>query len=580
MAIPPKQHWALLVTYLRPAWLKVAILTVLLFTNTGLQLVNPLLLRRFLDAAQRGEALITLTGIAAVFIGVALVAQLLNVFETYFAEDIGWTATNRLRGDMMRHVLDLDMGFHNAHVPGDLIQRLDYDVSTLANFFSRFTLRIVACILLLLGVLLVLFGIDRWIGVAFACFVAIALVALRSIQRLVIPFAKTDLETMGALFGYLEERLTGTEDIRARGAIPYVLGGLYGHMRARLRARRNAGVMFTALLGVVSLLIAIGTALAYALGGYLFQHGTITIGTVFAVVSYIALVVRPLNQLTQQMQDLQQATAGMTRVRELLDTPSVVQDGPGACIPTGALSVECQHLSFGYRKDEMVLHDVSFTVERGTILGVLGRTGSGKSTLARLLVRLYDPTQGKIHIGDVDLRNARQSEIRERVSIVTQEVQLFHASVRDNVTLFNPAIPDEQILQAFRELGLWDWYMALSVGLDTELAGGEAGLSAGEAQLVAFARVFLRDPGLVILDEASSRLDPATERRIEHAVDVLLRSRTGIIVAHRLETVERADTILILADGQIIEQGRRSQMAADPASHYATLLRTGLEAIT
>ncbi len=579
MTIPLTQYWALLATYLKPAWRKVAVLAILLFANTGLQLVSPLLLRRFLDTAQRGEALATLTRIALIFIGVAVVVQLLGVIETYIAEDVGWTATNHLRGDLMRHVLDLDMSFHNAHVPGELIQRLDYDVSTLANFFSRFTLRVVASVLLILGVLIVLFGIDHWIGLVFAAFIVVALAALRTVQRFIVPFAKTDLETMGALFGYLEERLTGIEDIRARGAIDHVLRGLYGHMRARLRARRNADVLYAALFGMVALLAAIGTALAYALGGYLFRHGTITLGTVFALVSYIALVLAPLNQLTQQVQDLQQATAGIIRVQELFATPSALPEGVRSTIPTGALSVACTHLSFSYQQDATVLDDLSFTVEPGTVLSVLGRTGSGKSTLARLLVRLYDPTEGSIQLGTIDLRQARQSEIHARVGIVTQEVQLFHGSVRDNVTLFNPAIPDAQILEAFRNLGLWDWYAALPAALDTELSGGEAGLSAGEAQLVAFARIFLRDPGLVILDEASSRLDPATERRIERAVDVLLRGRTGIIVAHRLGTVERADTILILESGQIIEQGERRALAADAASRYAGLLRTGLEVV-
>lgn len=576
VTIPLRQYWILLRIYLKPAWLKVTLLTILLFANTGLLLVNPLLLRRFLDSAQRGDALTALTRIAATFIGVAVVAQILGVCESYVAEDVGWTATNRLRGDLMRHVLDLDMGFHTAHVPGELTQRIDYDVSTLANFFSRFILRVVASLLLLLGVLVVLFGINPVIGVTFAGFVVIALVALRSIQRVIVPFAKVDLQTVAALFGYLEERLTGTEDIRSRGAIDHVLRGLYGHMRARMRARRNADLMYTALLGMVGLLTAIGTALAYALGGSLFRHGAITIGTVFAVVSYIALVIAPLNQLTQQVQDLQQATAGIIRVQELLDTSSAIQDGRGASLPVGALSVTCTHLSFDYRQDAPVLDDLSFTVAPGTVLGILGRTGSGKSTLARLLVRLYDPTHGSIQLGDVDLRDTRQREIRQRVGLVTQEVQLFHGSIRDNVTLFDPAVPEAQILQAFRDLGLWDWYTALPAGLETELAGGDAGLSAGEAQLLAFARVFLRDPGLVILDEASSRLDPTTERRIERAVDVLLRGRTGIIVAHRLGTVERAQAILILDDGRIVEQGRRESLAADPTSRYAGLRRTGL----
>ena len=183
-----------------------------------------------------------------------------------------------------------------------------------------------------------------------------------------------------------------------------------------------------------------------------------------------------------------------------------------------------------------VLHDVSFALEPGTTLGLLGRTGSGKTTLTRLLFRLYDPTAGEIRLGGRDLRDLRLADLRRHVGMVTQEIQLFHASVRDNLAFFDPTIPDGRILAALDELGLWEWYESLPDGLDTKLAGG-GGLSAGEAQLLAFVRVFLKDPGLIILDEASSRLDPATEQRLTQAMTRLLRGRTAIIIAHRLPTV-------------------------------------------
>jgi ATP-binding cassette subfamily B protein len=215
------------------------------------------------------------------------------------------------------------------------------------------------------------------------------------------------------------------------------------------------------------------------------------------------------------------------------------------------------------------------------VLGVLGRTGSGKTTLTRLLLRLYDPESGVIRLGDTDVRDAPFAALRAAVGLVTQDVQLFGATVRENITLFDDAVPDARVEAALSRLGILDWVAALPRGLDTELAPGGGGMSAGEAQLLAFARILLRDPGLVILDEAASRLDPLTERRLERAIDHLLRGagaqRTAIVIAHRLSTVQAADDILILEDGAVAEVGPRMALAADPASRFSRLLRAGLE---
>jgi ATP-binding cassette subfamily B protein len=219
--------------------------------------------------------------------------------------------------------------------------------------------------------------------------------------------------------------------------------------------------------------------------------------------------------------------------------------------------------------------EISLRLAPGRVLGLLGRTGSGKTTIARLLLRLYDPTGGEVRLGGLPVREASLADLRRRVALVTQEVQLFQGTVRDNVTLFDPAIPDERIIAALAGLGLTAWYRALPAGLDTELASGSGGLSAGEAQLLAFVRVFLKDPGLVILDEASSRLDPATEALLEEAVGRLLAGRTAIIIAHRLATVARADEILILEGGRISEYGARAELASEPTSRFARLLHTG-----
>ena len=232
-----------------------------------------------------------------------------------------------------------------------------------------------------------------------------------------------------------------------------------------------------------------------------------------------------------------------------------------------------QHAS---RSTHHVSRNISLTLPPGRVLGVLGRTGSGKTTLTRLLFRLYDPTAGVIRLGGADLRDVGFDDLRGRVGLVTQDVQLFGASVRDNITLFDPRVTDDQISSALAKLDLGEWVQALG-GLDAELAAGGGGMSAGEAQLLAFTRLLLRDPGLVILDEAASRLDPITEARLERAIDRLLAGRTAIVIAHRLHTVSRADDILILEEGRVVEFGPRRQLADDPASRFHRLLQTGLE---
>ena len=226
-----------------------------------------------------------------------------------------------------------------------------------------------------------------------------------------------------------------------------------------------------------------------------------------------------------------------------------------------------------------MLHNVSFQLKPGGVLGLLGRTGSGKTTLSRLLCRFYDPSAGELCLSGVDIRLTRLSDLRQRVGLVTQEVQLFQGSLRDNLTLFEETVNDEKILTALRTLGLETWYRALPNRLDTEIGATGSGFSAGEAQLLALTRVFLKDPGLVILDEASSRLDPATEALLEQAVAQLLKDRTAVIIAHRLSTVERADEILILEEGQIKEHGEYDRLVSDPNSIFSGLLRTGLEEV-
>ncbi|MBI3911185.1 MAG: ABC transporter ATP-binding protein [Armatimonadetes bacterium] len=577
MRLPFQQYRDLFASYLKHQWPGVALLAALVLGSIGLQLVNPQIMRFFIDTATSGGAPGRLTAAALLFMGVALVDQAASVGATYLGENLGWTATNKLRADLAHHCLRLDMSFHKARTPGEMIERLDGDVTVLANFFSQFGIRLLSNTILLFGVLALLFREDWRIGLPLTGFAVLALITLNRVRGVAVPHWVLARQASADFFGFLEERLSGIEDIRASGATAYVMRRFFQLLRERLHKERKAGLMGSVMGATITALFTLGHALAFAVGAWLFLAGTITIGTVFLITRYTSMLLHPLMQISHQIEDLQKASASIARIQEIYHTHSKIQDGPGAPFPSGALSVEFRRVSFAYDAGDAVLHNLSFSLAPGRTLGLLGRTGSGKTTLARLLFRLYDPTAGVIRLGSVDIRAARLAHLRQRVGMVTQDVQLFRGTVRDNLALFDRSVSDDQILQVLQQLGLWEWYRSLSQGLDTELESGGGGLSAGEAQLLAFTRVFLRDPGLVILDEASSRLDPATEQLIERAVDRLLRHRTGIIIAHRLATIHRADEIMILEDGHIREHGPREQLVSDPTSRFSNLLQTGLE---
>jgi ABC-type multidrug transport system fused ATPase/permease subunit len=276
---------------------------------------------------------------------------------------------------------------------------------------------------------------------------------------------------------------------------------------------------------------------------------------------------------------LQQADASLGRIAALLREVPQLVDGPIDALPAGSLSVDLDGVSFGYDPQQPVLLNVDIHVEAGRVLGVVGRTGSGKTTLTRLLPRFHDPDAGAVRLGGVDVREVRIAALRSRIGVVKQEVHVFQASVRDNLTLFDDSVPERRILAVLDDVGMGEWVRSLENGLDTQLGAGEEGLSAGQQQVLACARVMLLDPDLVILDEASSRLDPATERMVHVALGRLLQGRTGIIVAHRLSTFAYADDILVIEDGEVVEHGPRLELAADPDSHYSSLLRVAAEGV-
>jgi ABC-type multidrug transport system fused ATPase/permease subunit len=546
-----------------------------LLSSIGLQLFIPQIVRSFIDLAALGGAMNDLARLGLIYFGLSILNQLLAGSAAYLSADIGWSATNLLRADLFRHTLDLDMAYHKDRMPGEMIERIDGDVTSISNFFSQFVVRVSAAALLTVGVLALLWRENWLVGLSLTAFTIIAMGVFHWRRSVAIGPTQEERELTAQVFGFVEERLTGIDDIRANGAGRYVMHRFLELQRDWFaKANRAAWLRGTIWLSTGTL-FAIGYILTLSLGIWLRLSGVVTLGAVYLFFNYMSMLEAPLDQITQQLQEFQKAAAGIRRVRELLDTPRTVLSGERS-LARQAHSIKFEEVRFRYAERD-VLKGLSFRLEPGETLGLLGRTGSGKTTLIRLASRLYDPTEGHILIDSVDLRRANLRDIRRRIALVTQDVQLFHGTVRDNLTFFNPRVCDERIWQVLRELCLQSWIEDLPQKLDTTLEAGAGGLSAGQAQLLALGRAFLRDPGIVILDEPSSRLDPATERLVRRATDRLLEGRTGVIIAHQLATVERVDKIMVLAEGRILEYGPREGLARNPNSRYSALLRLSSE---
>lgn len=557
-------------TYLSPLRAQVVVLVVLLLGSIGLQLVTPLILRTFIDSADAGAAVGTLVAAGFAYLGAGVVYQILEGFSTYLGANIGWTATNRLREDLAGHLFSLDMGFHNETTPGEMIERVDGDVTAVAEFIARFLVRLVAAAVLLVGVIIVCWFESPVMGIAITGYVLVTLLLLVKLRSYAVSAAEEEREVSAKLYGFIEERVAGIDDIRSLGAGSFMMNRFVPVVREFFSRTSNAWKRRIAVWVTANTAFWAGDALALAVGAGLAINGSVSVGTAFLIVQYVQLIRRPIEQMTQELQEMQKAAGGLVRIDRLRSLSSAVEEGDKVP-PPGPLAIKFDDVSFAY-EERGVLHEVSFELGAGRSLGLLGRTGGGKTTITRLITRLYDPTSGTVELGGIDLRGMQSAALRRSVGMVTQDVQLFRATVRDNLTYFRPQ-GDEQILSVLERVGLGEWIRG--VGLDTELGHGGAGLSAGEQQLLAFARVFIQDPGVVILDEPSSRLDPATEALLATATERLFSGRTVVIIAHRLETVRTADEILVVDGGRIVEHGEREALATDPTSRYAGLLAAG-----
>ena len=578
MAEDGSLHWRATAALISPNARRYGVLIAVVVATGLLALTGPIILRAVIDRAADGATIAELSTLAVLYLAVAVVAQSSALAVAYLSTTAAWETANALRLQLADHVLGLDHEFHRAHSPGELIQRVDGDVSRVSDFLAIVFIRATSALVVIGGVVVVVTVIDWRVGIAMAVYVAATGYVIYRQRDASVEESADEMSASARLYGGLEERLTASEDIRANGAGAYAVGRFVEdasyHVQATVRRERSTLRMWRRLTAAVT----IGAALAIVGGAIGVQSGVFSIGTAFLLFQYSQQIRRPLDEFINDFEVIQKANGAMLRVMRLFAISTTVHDadddGIARSPEPGPLSVAFEGVSFDYGDGEPVLDRLDLQVAPGRSVGVVGHSGSGKTTVSRLLVRLVDITAGELRLGGVPIHLIGKEELRRRVAVVPQTVELVNGTIRDNLTLFDDQVDDAAVDQALREVGL-DRFAG---DRRNEMLGpGGSGLSAGEGQLLALARVWLREPDLVVLDEATARVDPETEARLEQAIARLFENRSVFVIAHRLSTLRRVDEIVVIERGKIVEHGPRARLEADPDSRYRELLTVANE---
>jgi len=565
-----KLRWML--RLLRPYRGRVALMLLALVAATAAGLAPPYLAGLAVDKGINNGDVGALDVIVAAFIGSALIYWLATYAQTYLTGWIGERALQDLRESIYVHLQRMSIGFFTRNRPGVLISRMTNDVEALNNLVTDGIVTLFSAVLTLVGVVVILLLLDLKLAlIIFLTFPALAIGSV--IFRIVSTGAyRRTRETIAAITAYLQETISGMRVVRS-----FAQEGRHLEEMAQLNEANRKANMTTVYLNAsyfpaVELLSALGTAAILLYGGYRFIDGDIAIGILISFIGYLQQFFDPIQQISQLYTTYQQGMAALDKIFELLDTSADMVDAPDA-EEIGRIrgEIELDGVSFSYSGGEdWALREVDLHVPPGQTLALVGATGAGKSTLAKLVARFYDPQEGRVLVDGHDLREVRMQALRSQLGIVPQEGFLFSGSIRENIAFGRPTASDEEIHDATRAVGAEDFIAALSDGLETEVGERGIQLSAGQRQLVAFARALLAEPRILILDEATSNVDVRTERTIERGLERLLAGRTAIVIAHRLSTIRRAGRIVVLDGGRIAESGTHEELL-DAGGAYASL---------